>query len=155
MKKIIPLIMLCLILSFRASAMDVPNTPMPDTPRENMPMMQMTEEQKKCIESFGCPQMEKPEIPARPEKSEKTDMKNKPEIKDKPEMKGRPETRDKPERKEMTDSERESMECMRKAMESCGIQMPTPPEHLDNKNVQKPELPVHNLKTIRPERETK
>ena len=60
--------------------------------------------------------------------------------------------RERPEPREMTDEERTAMECMRKAMESCGIQMPTPPQRPDNSDEQRREPPMGRQKPQRPER---
>jgi hypothetical protein len=38
----------------------------------------------------------------------------------------------------MTDEQKEEMDCMRKAMKSCGIEMPKHPEHNDQ---EKPDFP--------------
>jgi len=113
MKKTILLTSLCSLLSFAAFGADMPQPPMNSSnghgPRGDM-MMNLSEEQKTCIESYGCPKMERP---GRPENGEQPDFNNKPEPGVRPEM---------------TSEQRTAMDCMRKAMESCGVQMPTPPE---------------------------
>ena len=101
------LIPLFSILSFGAIADDMPQPPMGipggDRPHVNM-MEKMTDEQKACIEKFGC------KMPERPNLQEKTEM---PPVGEKPEM---------------TDEQKESMECMQKAMQECGIEMPKRPD---------------------------
>ena len=107
MKKLI-LASICSIFTFGAFADDMPQPPM-GGPNDHSPhgdiMANLTDEQKSCIETYGCPKMERP---ARPENGEK------------PEPGTRP---------EMTEEQKTAMECMRKAMESCGVQMPTRPDH--------------------------
>lgn len=120
MKKIF-LTSLCSMLSFGAFATDMPQPSMGGPngggPRFGMPMMQqLTDEQKSCIEAYGCTMPEKPQMD---EKAEKPARGERPEKGEKP---------DNGEKPEMTAEQKESMECMQKAMESCGIEMPKMPE---------------------------
>ena len=73
-------------------------------------MANLTYEQKSCIEVYSCKmpeKMERPERGSAPEPgAEPKDMK----------------------RPEMTDEQKEAMDCMRKAMESCGVEMPQRPD---------------------------
>lgn len=123
MKKLF-LTSLCTMLSFGAFAEDMPQPPLGGPngggPRGQMGMMQqLTDEQKSCIESYGC---KMPEKPTMDEKKEKPSV-------EKP---------NKGERPEMSTEQKESMECMQKAMESCGIEMPERPEKPSGEKPQRP-----------------
>ena len=113
MKKLLVL-SLASVLSMGAFAEDMPPAPS-DAPKGEFAhhgpkgfgmMSKLTDEQKACIEKFGC------KMPEKPEMGDKGAM---PPMGEKPDMKKRP---------EMTEEQKENMECMRKAMESCGIEMP-------------------------------
>lgn len=107
-------------LSTGALAADVVQRQMPNGApqggRGDM-MQNLTDEQRACIEQFGCEMPGKPDAQgARPEGMPDG---------------GRPEPGTRPEngeRPEMTDEQKSNMECMQKAMESCGIEMPARPE---------------------------
>lgn len=114
MKNKILLTSICTMLSFGAFAEDMPQPPMGGPngggPRGGIGMIQqLTDEQKSCIEAYGC---KMPEKPAMDEQKEKPSD----------------ERPDNGERPEMSAEQQESMECMQKAMESCGIEMPERPE---------------------------
>jgi len=127
MKKIL-LTSICSLLSFGAFADNMPAMPTDGQgahmPRGGMNMMaQLTDEQKSCIEAYGC---KMPEMP-------KFDESAKPAPGERPSGE-RPEKGTKP---EMTDEQKESMECMHKAMEACGIEMPKP-EHGERPSGERP-----------------
>ena len=119
MYKIFLLIPLCSILTFTAFAENMPQPPT-DFPNEFNPrgdiMANLTDEQKLCVEQYGCPQIEQTEKP------KKTEMDDRPDF----DSQNIPEKR--PEKNEMDDEARESMECMQRAMEDCGIDIPKMPE---------------------------
>ena len=134
MKKIL-FISLCSIMSFGAYAADMPTPPTGGGHGGHGPMnmfANLTDEQKSCIEAYGCKMPEKPamdENQSRPEPKNMADGRpdkkpdNAPEKPDdeKSNMKGSNPP-------EMGTEQKESMDCMRKAMESCGIEMPQRPE---------------------------
>ncbi|MDR2769961.1 MAG: hypothetical protein LBB08_00755 [Rickettsiales bacterium] len=96
---------LLLALPAAASSADEQNGPRPEGGGKHGGfMMQLTEEQKACIENQGCPKREK---------------------------KGH-DGGGKHEKPQMTDEEKAEMEadreCRKKAFETCGIQMPERPE---------------------------
>ena len=103
-KKII-LTSICTILSFGAFA-EMPEPPMGMSDaemRRGMNIMEnLTDEQRSCVEAYGCQMPSHPDVDA-------------PAV--------RPE-----QQPEMTDEQRESMECMKNAMASCGIEIPQRPE---------------------------
>ncbi len=107
MKKIF-LASLCSMLSLGAIAADDQPQPSMGGPRGGMFMMNLlTEEQQACIKAYGCAMPEKKQMDEKPVRGEKP-------------AKG--------EKMEMTAEQKESMECMQKAMESCGIEMPEGPK---------------------------
>ena len=112
MKKLF-LLSLFSVMSTGAFAADMPFPLIGNTdsmPSETDMIANLTAEQKSCIEAYGC------KIPEKPVMGEKIEMpKQDTEAKDvkQPEIK-----------KELDDS----MDCMRKAMKSCGIEMPEHPE---------------------------
>lgn len=75
--------------------------PMP--PKNGMP--ELTDEQRSCIEQYGC---QMPEQNLRPEKPNNDERPTPPDG-------GAPDKHD-------------DMDCMRRAMDACGVHMPTPPE---------------------------
>ncbi|MCM1294052.1 MAG: hypothetical protein NC311_00625 [Muribaculaceae bacterium] len=78
---------------------------MPDTEKTHKNFMELlTEDQRSCIEKYGC---KMPEPGQRPEKNADAKRPTQPD-----------------------DSQNhgpKDMDCIRQAMESCGVQMPTPP----------------------------
>ena len=118
MKKLF-LVSILSILSFGAFAEDMPQPPM-DFPKgekihhKKDMMANLTEEQKACIEKFGCKMPEKPEM-----KEDMPPMEKPAPDAEKPDDKKRP---------EMTEERKEAMDCMKNAMKECNIPMPERPE---------------------------
>jgi len=116
MKKLF-LTSLCTMLSFGAFAADTQPQPPMEGHRGGMPMAQLTEEQKSCVEAYGC------KIPEMGDKAPKGEKPNKGE------------------RPEMTAEQKEAMDCMQKAMKECGVEMPQRPEHPQG---ERPNMPQNN-----------
>jgi len=121
----------CAVLSAGAFAEDMPPVPA-DAPNGEFAhhgrpkgfgmMAKLTDEQKACIEKFGCKMPEKPEFkdkPDMPKEFKEGEMPTPPQGIKKTEHHKRP---------EMTEEQKENMECIKKAMESCGIEIPKRPE---------------------------
>jgi len=118
------------ILAFGAFADEMPVPPMDNghSGGHKIGMMaNLTDEQKACIEAFGC------KLPEHPTMGEKSDFGGKPE---KPDFDKMPENNKRP---EMTEEQKEAMDCMRKAMESCGVEMPKRPEMPNGDRPPRPE----------------
>lgn len=114
MKKII-ITSVCAILSYNAYATDniQPMPDMPGKPHANI-MSNLTTEQQSCIQAYGC-NIQMPPLPT----SDGNEAGQRPEPpKEVPSEKPEPNA---------------DTECLHKAMESCGIEMPKRPERPDNK----------------------
>ena len=113
---------ICAMLSFGAFA-EMPQPPMDMPASEKHPgmdiMANLTEEQKTCIQDFGCIMPEKPDI-----NSEAVQPDQKPE---------------------MTDEQREYAECMKDAMESCGVEIPQMPEQPTHEMPPAPGMPAPDM----------
>ena len=134
---------LCSLLTFGAFAEDAAPAPQ-DAPKGHGPhggiMASLTEEQQACIKEYGCkiPEIpeqfkgERPELPegVKPEKPKNLPEGANPDLKkgEKPNMSDSEKSEHKKGKKhknrEMTEEEKENLECMKKAMDACGIKMP-------------------------------
>ena len=125
MTKKLFIISICSILSLPALANNMPPMPPANGPDGAGPrgdiFAQLTDEQKSCIETYGCKMPERPamdEQNAQPAPDKKT---------------------------EMTDEQKESMKCVENAMKQCGIELPEPPRN------ERPEHPMFFPNGPRPE----